>query len=99
MKKYLLLIVAVVTLSACEETIEPLKNPKASTNVVLLEAVKDTVPILIKDNAVYIFNEEGHVEYKINSIDPVDTFGAGLLFVVAIVLLFGIMIAISDSRY
>lgn len=99
MKKLLLLFVTVIALSSCEQDIEPLKSPKASTNVVLLEAEKDTVPILIKDNTVYIFNEEGLVEYKVNSIDPIDTFGAGVLVIGDIVLFFVVFFGMMIDTY
>tara|TARA_R110000868_G_scaffold55232_1_gene171847 strand:+ start:5316 stop:5606 length:291 start_codon:yes stop_codon:yes gene_type:complete len=87
MKKILLLFVTVLTLSSCQEDIKPVSDSRNFTNVTMLDAVKDTVPIYIEGNTIYVFNEEGLVEYTINQIDPFDTFFAGASLLVVIVLL------------
>jgi len=94
MKKLLLLLfVGALGFTSCELPIKPVDDPKHSTNVTLLEAVKDTVPVLIQDNIIYVFNEDGHVEYKVTQYDPSDTFGGGVImcFIMCVIFLIFIM--------
>lgn len=97
MKKLLtLLFVSTILFTACDERIAPVDDTKEVTTVTLLEAEKDTVPILIDGYKIYVFNDEGTVEFEIKQFDSGLTFAAGMIFMLFIGGLVTLIILTND---
>lgn len=64
MKKLLFISLIILTFSSCYIDIDKtVKSPKLVTTKYLTELPKDTVPISIVGNTMYVFNENNDVKY------------------------------------
>lgn len=69
MKKLLFLILIVIGLASCYESVTPVDNPRELTTVKLLEAPKDTMLIVIQNETLYAIDIKSNlVKYKIENI-------------------------------
>lgn len=82
LKVLLMMAFLAIMISSCSETIEPIRNPEQMTTVSLYNLEKDTVPVLIADDIIYVFNEDGYLQYKVKSYDMADSIG--LMFLIAL---------------